>query len=298
MRKKAETRKKPTGRKKQSGIDRSPESTLQDRFSRLEERVSDIEEHLRREGILPRVDFSESKKKPGPRQKISDDFLFELRDGLVLWLERVWPELDSALRKARTVKEATGCLEKFANPKETRTQYQDRLIGNVAALLDYRATNKLARIPPKQTVVTAIARAWTEPEWKAAARFPTRRMANAMAGVPQLDWRTSFDRCAKLPSRMPLGSRTTEHYRRRYSLPAYYVLESVASGSPHWSPVAGPLYSLRQAKAVVANRQVSEKIACIKSEGELKEMGLDADKVFSTVTGLPAIPKRVRTSHS
>ena len=295
MRRKAKSAKKLTEGKRGRGIDRPPKLHAQDKLSRLEERVDHIEEALVGAGLLFRLDFSESKRKPGPRQKISDDFLFELRDGLVLWLERVWPELDSALRKARTTKEIQACLEEFANPKEMRQQYQERLIGNVAALMDYRARNRFARIPPKQTVVRAIAGTWTEPAWKAAARFLTRRMANAMAGVPDLDWRTSFDRCAKRPCQLFPGSRATEYYRRRYSLPAYYVLESASTDSPQWSGVAGPCYSQQQAKTVVSNRRAPGKIACVRSEEELKKMGLDPDKVFSMVTGLPAIPKRVAT---
>lgn len=296
MRRKPKTRETSTARKIRKAIDKPDETPLQDRISSLEARIERIEEQLTNQGILFRSPFSQDEKKPGPRQRIADELLIELRDGLIQWLERVWPELDAALRKARALQQVQECLLQFADREDHRPQCQTRLLNNAAALMEYRASKKFVPVPPKQTVVTALTGEWTKPEWRrAAARFPSRRMASAMAGVPELDWRTSYDRCSKFPSEIPVGSRTGEHYRRRYRMPACYVLEAEASKNLHWEPVAGPLYSRQQARKVISNRRREPgKRHCIKSEDRLQELGLDPDEEFMALTGLPVLPQSYR----
>ena len=57
-----------------------------------------------------------------------------------------------------------------------------------------------SRKDPQKTVRDALNRpAEDEKRIRAANRVPTRQIANAMAGVPKLRWRTSLDRCSKNP---------------------------------------------------------------------------------------------------
>ena len=93
-------------------------------------------------------------------------------------------------------------------------------IGSAPQLADFIRSDRFRKKPPKLTVTAALNRGYEDPKrMKSAARLPTRQIANGMAGVPRLDWRTSLDRCSANPSRMLVGKRTEEYYREVYGIP-------------------------------------------------------------------------------
>ncbi len=53
-------------------------------------------------------------KKPGPDKYIGDAELFRSRDGIVSWLEDVWPELVQPLLAAANPREVAAVLKKLA----------------------------------------------------------------------------------------------------------------------------------------------------------------------------------------
>lgn len=295
MRRKAENRKQPTARKKVRPIDTSSGRnawSLQERVAALERRFETIEDALIREGMLLHLEVEKpEKKKPGPAQTIRDEYLFDNRMGLTLWLERVWPEISPELRKPKTGREMLSVLERFANPTENRRPYEKRLLANPDELLDFVRNRRFNKKPPKQTLVNALtARKWDEDAWKAASRFPPRQIANAMAGVPDIDWRTSLDRCSKCPLELSVGGRTSEYYRKLYGLPAYYVLlEPSSRETDQWTPIAGPFYSKQQAKPFADKLRAERKVVYIKSEADLEMMGQNPGEVFNIVTGMEPV---------
>ena len=54
---------------------------------------------------------------------------------------------------------------------------------------------------------------------RAANQFPARQIANVMAGVPDIGWRRSLDRCSANPSTTYLALNTDLYYREVYNLP-------------------------------------------------------------------------------
>src|SRR5437762_10510728 len=79
-----------------TGISDGPQESLEAKLASLEARFVKLEERVDRlDGIAPSYYYGatdDSKKKPGPDKYIEGVELFRYRDGLVGWLEDVWPE--------------------------------------------------------------------------------------------------------------------------------------------------------------------------------------------------------------
>ena len=216
---------------------------FQNRLEGLEEQVATLQDRVSAlEGLGLPIDHDAPRR--GPKQKIGDRELFSYRDALVKWFERIWPRIESRLCSASSTEEILALLETdFPQPPDDqkgqpllkRTDvslrpHEKRLLEHPEALLDFlmsgpsganptNATRFYGK-PPKQVVIDALDLPWSDPvRWKAAARLPTRQIANAMAGVPDLEWRTSLDRCSVFPSELMIGIRTEEHLRDLHRLP-------------------------------------------------------------------------------
>jgi len=160
------------------------------------------------------------KKKPGPQVKIDDTEILLNRDNIAAWLEEHWPQIVKTLIAAKSPHEVAVVLE-MATTHDILPDWQRRFVGHPAELLDFLASKKFRIKPPRKTVVDALCLSDAEKRKRAANRLPTRQIANAMAGVPNLKWRTSLDKCSQRPSSYRVGHNTATHYRRMFSIPEF-----------------------------------------------------------------------------
>jgi hypothetical protein len=199
-----------------------------DRIAELERQVAKLQrdvamlKQLSGWPLFPDEDDElEEKRKPGPKEKISDEVLFHCRDGMVLWLERYWSWLEDRLLTARTVEQVIAILEAVAEEPELRPEWQKRLLENPAALHDFLCSKRFRKTPPKTTVIQALNLDWKDKgRPRAANQFPSRQIANAMAGIPDIGWRRSLDRCSTQPSRASVPVNLDMFYREKYSIDA------------------------------------------------------------------------------
>ena len=198
---------------------------LQARVVELERQVAVLEERVDRvSGVIPSqflLGAGESKKKkPGPNKNIEDAELFENRNRLAGWLEGVWPEIVRPLFAASAPREVAAVLKTVAWPKDSQPPWQKQFLQHPDKLLDFLKSEKFRKKPPRKTVLDALGTTLEDERRKRAAnRLPTRQIANAMAGVPKLSWRTSADRCSKNPCRSLVTLSTAQHCRVMYNIP-------------------------------------------------------------------------------
>ena len=200
-----------------------------DRITELERRVLQLERDVALlKGLSGSPFFDEvatepTRQKPGVKPRLSDKELLSYRDGLILWLEPVWPWLAERLDAAQTVEQVAALLEAIADDDpEPRPPCQQRLLQNAAALLAFLFDEKYRKTELARSQVTQVL-SWPWEDEKpihAANQLPTRQIANAMAGVPDIAWSTSRDRCAKQPSEVRVALNLDLYYRDKYGLPA------------------------------------------------------------------------------
>jgi RHS repeat-associated protein len=215
----ANTRKKKYDRRL-TPVSGNPNSSLEGRVTSLEARMAKLEEAVdSASGVVPAHLYGKRKTKPGPPEKIDDTELFLNRDNIVHWLEEHWPEIASPLRSAPGPRDIAAVLRRVAVTPNIRPEWQKRFVGHPAKLGDFLRSKKFRIKPPKKTVVDALCSLDDEQRKRAANRLPTRQIANAMAGVPKLKWRTSLDKCSPRPSSYRVGHNTAMHYRALFSIP-------------------------------------------------------------------------------
>lgn len=184
----------------------------------MEARIEVMQEEIdRASGVAP-AGFREAmdaaaKKHPGPRKKMDDTELLLNRDNLIVWLEEHWPKIVKPLLAAKSPAEVAAVIAPIAAAADIRPTWQNGVVGHPATLLDFLQSEKFRRRPPKKTVLDALSAFDSETRRKAANRLPTRQIANAIAGVPKIKWRTSLDRCSVRPSSYRVGHNTEGHYR-------------------------------------------------------------------------------------
>ncbi|HEY3973467.1 MAG TPA: hypothetical protein VGM18_10710 [Candidatus Sulfotelmatobacter sp.] len=206
-----------------TGHSQKPKKSLESRVASLEARIEQMQEEIdRASGVLP-AHFSEAiygteKKRPGPSAKISDTELFLNRDNLIEWLEEHWPHIVKRLLAAKNPRGVATVLRPIAATRDIRPTWQGRIVDHPAKLLEFLRSDKFRIRPPKKTVIDALRPLDSEIRRKAANRLPTRQIANAMAGVPNLKWRTSLDKCSKTPSSYRVGHDTAKHYRMTFGI--------------------------------------------------------------------------------
>ena len=189
--------------------------SLEKRVRCLESRVEALEVRL---GIYDPP--KETQRKPGPHPKISKEDLLENRDALVDWLEVYWPKVGRKLLSAKVPQSIVAALVPYAGPEASHSFILKRLIENANDLLSFLRSGRFRRKPPKRAVMDALNKPWDDQrKMRGAAKLPTRQIANAMAGVPELEWRTSLDRCSKVPSPLVVEKRTEDYYRELFGLP-------------------------------------------------------------------------------
>lgn len=215
------TRVNPRSKKRASlltGFPAEREKPLERRIANLEARAEQMQEEIDRlSGVVPahiqEALDSIGKKHRGPQKKMDDTELLLNRDNLVQWLEEHWPKVVNQLLSAKKPPEVALALRPIATAREIRPEWQKRIVGHPAKLLEFLRSEKFRRRPPRKTVADALRLHHSEQRQRAANRLPTRQIANAMAGVPKLKWRTSLDKCSRNPCSAQVGHNTKMYYR-------------------------------------------------------------------------------------
>ena len=147
--------------------------------------------------------------------------MFTWRDGLIRWLEAYWPWLGGRLLRANSAEEVGAILEAVSEEPYLRRNWQNRLLPNPAELFDFISDERFKKTKlPKATVKDALIQAVDDDiRRRAANQFPARQIANAMAGVPDISWRRSLDRCSANPSTIRVDLITDLHFRELHGLP-------------------------------------------------------------------------------
>lgn len=114
-----------------------------------------------------------------------------------------------------------------------RPEWQKRLLENVAALHEFLGSERFGKTLPQATALDALNLPLNnEKRHRAANQFPTRQIANAVAGVPDLSWRRSLDRCTAHPSRAYVPVSMDIYYRDKYNIPICEDLDLTGASCP------------------------------------------------------------------
>ena len=229
------------------GLDKVSADQPQSARSELERRVIQLEhdvailKQMTRWPVFKNDAPIDKKAKPGAKERIEDEVLFKYRDGLTLWLEAYWPWMEGRLYRASNAEEVGRILEAVSEEPHLRRDWQKRLLPNPAALFDFISDERFRKTKlPRATVKDALTLPLDDDRRKRAAnQFPARQIANAMAGVPDIGWRRSLDRCSAKPSGAYLVQNTDLHYRELYGLPVPDGQDLTLA----YSPVPKPLQS-------------------------------------------------------
>lgn len=206
-----------------TGFTKKQGEALETRLADLEARVTSLEQRVDdASGVVPAHLYAEinlrGAKRPGPIKRVDETELFLNRDNLIHWLEEHWPQIVNPLLAAGDPSQVAAAFRPIVMAREIRPEWQQRVVGHPAKLLEFLRSEKFRRKPPKKTIADALGLHNSEARARAANRLPTRQIANAMAGVPQLKWRTSLDRCSKNPSTFRVGHNAASHYRTMFGI--------------------------------------------------------------------------------
>lgn len=161
---------------------------------------------------------AKEKKKRGPSKNIADHELLFNRDALVDWLEENWPKMVHQLLAANSPRKIATILRQVARAPDLRPPWQSRFVEHPAQLFDFLHSDRFRIKPPEKTVVDALSASDLEKLKRAANRLPTRQIANAMAGVPKLKWRSSLDKCSQNPSITEVNPKSARYYRAMFRI--------------------------------------------------------------------------------
>lgn len=248
-------------KKKHNPLDTVSANTPSDRVKELERKITNLQKDVEKLKTLSgwpywahEGDQPEEKKKLGPKQNISDPELFRYRDALIIWLERFWPWMIDKVLVASTVAEVETIIQAVAPDPDYRSDWHDRLLQNAAALFEFLRDERFRKTLPKATVSDALSPSCKDEKGRRASnQLPTRQIANAMAGVPEIAWRTSLDRCSAQPSIESVALNLDMHYRELLGIPA--PKDQVLIGMS--CPVPKPLHtSLTPARAKEVDPQI------------------------------------------
>lgn len=228
--------------------------SIESRIEALEQRIAELEGRVNNltipMGPLYGVGFGEPPISPpatgrhpgGAPRRVEDAILYGTRDRLVDFLEPVWPEISRSLLKANTAEEIRKAFEIVPGSGEYE---RELLLEHADVLLEFLESSEFVRKPSRASVEHAIEGRWNDPKKdRAAARLPTRQIANAMAGVPKLAWRSSLKRCRATPCPMAVQARTGEHFRKLYKIPfSKLVWKRAAEGDPPSQYQVGMAYA-------------------------------------------------------
>lgn len=184
-------------------------SALTNRVQQLEQRVEKLESVT---GILAPewlTSHPDVRGKPGPKPALQLDTILYRRDRIIRTLEDNWPRIERGLLGTTTDEQIRETLSPYL---ETDTDLKGRL--------DFQGlSTQLIRTPirekPRSTIFQSF-RQDGERAFQRLNRLPSRILANALAGVPELSVRRSYDICASHPSINVVGLNIWIHYAKKY----------------------------------------------------------------------------------
>jgi hypothetical protein len=223
-------------KKSQDPIDKVLADQPPDRMAAMERRLKKLEDDvallkkanpspLLNEAVIEGEPEKSEDRRRGPKEKIDDFDLFHRRELLISWLESIWPSIVDQLEVTRHPRHVQALFAEYTVQKGLRPEWQTRFLKKPGALIKFLLSDRFGKTLPRTAVVKALTLPFDdERRAQAANRLPTRQIANAMAGVPALKWRTSFDKCSQRPSQARVAPNTEFYYRRQHGLPAAILL--------------------------------------------------------------------------
>ncbi len=117
-------------------------------------------------------------------------------------------------------------------------------------------TNDGSKTLPEATAMDALNMPLNnEKRHRAANQFPSRQIANAMADVPDVSWRSSLDRCTAHPSGAYVPVSMAMYYRDKYNIP---ISEDLDLTGPH-ALCRNPLSTVLARSSADTNSRVQPK---------------------------------------
>lgn len=180
--------------------------------------------------------------KPGPKPRWNPREILSRRDGLYDFCGLWWPELSSAIRKARSPKQ----LEKFLqghNLKIGKYWQADHLTEHSAILWEFIHSGRYHGDP--------------------------LQIANALAGVPGLAWRTSWNICREKSPGLMLHRRAhRDHLKRKFPERLRELL-----GTKNVDKISEILQRARtEDRIILLLRKIPEQVPEILKDGEPKSL--------------------------
>ena len=167
------------------------EEEVRNRLSDLETRISRLESESLGLCVLPQ-EPPLAKQGMGRKRRIEVAEVLKRRDQLVSWFESVWPFLSIALRKAKNSRDANAAMVEAKTRKpfiEEQPPFERNPQKHEAALWEFLQSGRFHENP--------------------------RNLAAAMAGLPELSWKRSFDICSRHPCKQIAAEQSWRDYLRR-----------------------------------------------------------------------------------
>ena len=161
-----------------------------EKLKTMDKRIKLLETEIFWAGPPPQASPT-AKRRKGRRPKLEQQELLARRTQLTTWLEQNWPYLSVALRKAKSAHAGAAAINEAKKRK-----------GGIMQPPFYHEPEKHE------------ATLW---QFLQSGRFHgnPRNLAAAMAGLPELSWKRSFDVCSSHPCKQPLAIEAYWDYLRR-----------------------------------------------------------------------------------
>ncbi len=165
---------------------------IEERLAAIEKRLAELEAVVRAGGQFQFVPaaFPKARRR---RAGLLDHELRSRRDNLYEYCSFHWPELTLVIAKAKSAEDLKAYLEFGFTSTDTRyAEAAMRLITNASALFAFKRSGRYHGDPIQ--------------------------VANALAGIPELKWRTSWNRCSSIPPIIRAHPRSfRDRLRRRFT---------------------------------------------------------------------------------
>lgn len=178
----------------------------------VEARLIQLETHT---GLLPfEVLFPRPRPKPprpGPRPRLTKEELDERRKRLLGPIESCWREIADPLAKAQSQQEIRAAFSPILLPYYGIAEMLGQRMGALVAIV---TTSDLLKT---RIVTNKVLKDWetNEQDWASFNLLPSRKLINAIAGVPEYSWRPSYDACRRRPLAYVLHANVCRYLEER-----------------------------------------------------------------------------------